>query len=248
MFFLIAPTCAAGAFQLKVSEGGNWKSLADTMLTVAGLVQAIALTAACYFIEDAASKHQEELSAIPADKEVEKADAESARKATHLRAATEWRHVPFVMRGILLVGTMAAVTSAGALQIMAVDCFHPFELTSKLKDPPTNGKIINVLKPLGLQAMKLFCFSLVCLWIFGIWANHRAKRAGGNHTAARSRDSLVLHADAEESGSTGVQIEMPPPIRQAAAAVDDTNPTLAAALTKPAVTASQKLARDQTSL
>ena len=45
VFFLIAPTCAAGAFQLKVGEGGNWKSLADTMLSVAGLVQAMALCA-----------------------------------------------------------------------------------------------------------------------------------------------------------------------------------------------------------
>ena len=214
VLFLIAPTCAAGAFQLKVGEGGNWKSLADTMLSVAGLVQAAALTAACYFIEDTSNKHSDELQRIPDDPEVAKADAEAARKSKLRRAATEWRLVPVPMRLLLVAGTVAAVCSAGTFQIMATNCFHPFEVTTKLADPPTYGKILNVLKPLGTIAMKVFVFSCVCLYLFGVWAKCHAKgfredRDEKNCSKGSGRDSLVLHADvSDESGQPKSDIEI----------------------------------------
>ena len=58
VFFVILPTCLAGSLQLRAAEGGQWETLAASMLAACAFAQFAAALGAMYFIEQAGRRRQ----------------------------------------------------------------------------------------------------------------------------------------------------------------------------------------------
>ena len=176
IIFLIVPTVAAGALQLKVGGAeDNSKATADAILAVAGMVQAGALIAAAYYIEHKSHTDAKTLREMPVDQEVLEADRAAAVLRKLKNAVLVWHKVPCTQQFLLTMATVLALGSTVVLQIFGDSCFHPFEVTTQVADPPFNGDVLAIVKPLGRAAIASYGFSLVLLKLFFCWANRKVR-------------------------------------------------------------------------
>ena len=207
IIFLIVPTVAAGALQLKV--GGvkdNSKATADAILAVAGMVRAGALIAAAYFVERKAHTDAKFLREMPVDQEVLDADRAAAEERKLRDAVLVWHKVPRAQQVLLAIATVFALGSTVILQVFGDSCFQPFEVTTQVADPPFNGDVLAIVKPLGRASITVYIFSLLLLKLFFCWANRKVcndpqVRQGAPLVHQQSTENVHGQYDGESSAS-----------------------------------------------
>lgn len=112
-----------------------FKGMATVSLLLASMVQSMALFAAGYFIETAASKHRELLLNDPEfknDPEVEVADAIDAKQKKISDAATVWKRVPAGQKCNLIFMFLETMFYCIAFGTVASWCFVSFEVTDSI--------------------------------------------------------------------------------------------------------------------
>lgn len=112
-----------------------FKGMATVSLLLASMVQSMALFAAGYFIETAASKHRELLLNDPEfknDPEVEVADAIDAKQKRISDAATVWKRVPGCQKCNLIFMFLETMFYCIAFGTVASWCFVSFEVTDSI--------------------------------------------------------------------------------------------------------------------
>jgi len=112
-----------------------FKGMATVSLLLASMVQSMALFAAGYFIETAASKHRDLLLHDPAyknDPEVEAADAIDAKKKRISDAATVWQRVPAGQKCNLIFMFLETMFYCIAFGTVASWCFVTFDVTDSI--------------------------------------------------------------------------------------------------------------------
>mmetsp|Transcript_8424 Transcript_8424/g.27972 ORF Transcript_8424/g.27972 Transcript_8424/m.27972 type:complete len:876 (+) Transcript_8424:337-2964(+) len=196
VMFLIIPTAMAGGFQLKKAEGGIWESAASVTLAIAALVQGAGLIAALYYIEQVATTHHEELSKLPKDEDVLKADEVSEKVQAVYHDVTKWQTLPALLKATLVAGVSSMVLSCYIIQFYSEICFETFEITDKIDCPETaeeleaasynclDGSALNLVKPMGWFCVGTFACSCALLTIFIKWGTARAKSVIGSATSA----------------------------------------------------------------
>ena len=117
VYFLILPTCAAGAMELKKSESALYASLAGIIMAVSAMCQAVMGIIAVSAVNHEAELHQSEIRAMQDDKEVAEAEHEAAmRKAATARAVT-WETMPGSIHSLLKVGAGCMVICCYIMQV-----------------------------------------------------------------------------------------------------------------------------------
>jgi hypothetical protein len=184
VFFVILPTCLAGALQLRVAEGGHWETYASLMLAGCALVQFLAALGAFYFVEQTGLKRLKELEGMEDDQEVAAMEEVQEQKRRALVEATEWARVPWLMRIVLVVAAVCMSLSCSIVYLFPQDCFVPFQVTNAIEET-LGGNALTIVKPLGSAALALFGASIALRVVFGSWAsgalqlrNIAAKAAG----------------------------------------------------------------------
>jgi len=184
VFFVILPTCLAGALQLRVAEGGHWETYASLMLAGCALVQFLAALGAFYFVEQTGLKRLKELEGMEDDQEVAAMEEVQEQKRRALVEATEWARVPWLMRIVLVVAAACMSLSCSIVYLFPQDCFVPFQVTNSIEET-LGGNALTIVKPLGSAALALFGASIALRVVFGSWAsgalqlrNIAAKAAG----------------------------------------------------------------------
>ena len=79
---------------LKSKDGGAWASAGTLMLAASAVTQTLGMLSAMYFIERTASEKEEELNAMPVDKEVFELDDKIRRRLQKRAKATAWSRAP----------------------------------------------------------------------------------------------------------------------------------------------------------
>jgi len=113
MFFYVAPSVAAGAFQYYgPSWGGSWDSLAAFLLQLVVVLAAILMSFAFYYIEKAVTLHSDELAAYALDEEVDAYEKQQAEKSAAVSRATALVTMPMLPKLWLFGGKTCLLLSA----------------------------------------------------------------------------------------------------------------------------------------
>jgi len=176
----------AGAFQLRVAEGGIWINISNMTLGLASAVMFASLVASAYFIEDTAERYREELLSQPHDEEVDAQQKKTEEKERVFKEVTNWKlseaidsdySMPVWMRANLAVGAALQIATCYAAQFFSSTCFVPFQMTDTIEDT-LDGDWTNIVTPVGRVVLLVWAISVVNLIIFRLWA---ARRAHGYH-------------------------------------------------------------------
>ena len=169
VYFVVMPCVMAAGFLLK--KGDPWESVSAVMLTLAALVQVVAMVAALHFIEETATKHYDELSAIPKDEDVEKLEAKSRDRYQWYIAYTDWHspHFPFWVKCLLVLGTVLTMFYFYLNQLYSQVCWESFQVSDSIADK-LDGNAANIIKYWGYVSLYLLISSIVLLQIFNHWA------------------------------------------------------------------------------
>ena len=174
VFFVILPTCMAGALQLRAAEGGSWAAMAATMLTCCGLMQTGAGLMAMHFIESCIAENEAELKAEPDDEKVKKIEQLGASRQAEKDRVTAWDGVPAVQKCILIVGAVLMSASIYTIYFAPLECFRAFEVTGSI-DADLGGDPLNIVLPRGWFALQLCLASYICMWINGRWVSSQMR-------------------------------------------------------------------------
>jgi len=176
ILLLIAPTCVAGAMLKKGAEGGFYAALSGVTLTLAALLQGVALLAAAHYIEKTAFKHERELMEMEDDVTVKKLDDLSDKFRMLFYKSAQWHELDRWPKVILGGAAVLMILCCFIIQLFDSSCFEVFQLTNKISDPPLNGNPFNLFKPLGIFATVLFFLSVALWWGFYKWAHGNLAR------------------------------------------------------------------------
>ena len=200
---LIAPCVLGGAFLLKVGEGGFWANGSTIILTLAFIVQSVAMLAAAHFIEEIANSKSEELASWETDEIVETMDKLAAKKNRQRKHAGSWIFLPKSIRIVLLLSATLGVVSCFIFSLAGSSCFVAFQVYEPFYGPPLNGNALNIVKPLGWVAMALFLVSVVGLIIVGAYVgkhlnDHPITEASASFYLKKQKSMGNMPEDTEE--------------------------------------------------
>jgi hypothetical protein len=169
VYFVVAPCTVAGALLLR--EGEVWEAASSVALAISAAIQVMAMLAALYHIEEVAANNYDELKRMPDDLEVLEREQASAAAKRRFDAFTDWRKstFPVLMRGVLVAGAFTAMGATWLTMLMPEECFEPFTVNDNISAPPLNGKVSNIVKPIGWYAVYLFLVAIGFLFIFMCW-------------------------------------------------------------------------------
>ena len=201
IFFLIMPTCGAGALLLKKAEGGVWQTIGSIMLTVSGLVQLGCFSLAANHVNATVRANRDQIDAMPLDEEVKRLDDKNEEKARVFRAATAWHASADSLAGVGSLGVplparVLLVTAAGLMAFslhyasaFADKCFVPFEVVDSIADLP-GGKVSAVVLDGGWLVTGAFFASL---FVFKVRVYH-CEQPLGMSARTWDRDSGLTSA------------------------------------------------------
>ena len=204
VFFVILPTCMAGALQLRAAEGGSWAAMAAMMLTMCGVVQSGAGLGAMHFIEETIDKHEDELRAMPDDEAVKKLDLATTAAAKERAAVTEWKKVPTFHKLNLMLGSLLMSCSIYIVYLFPLECFQKFEVTSSIEQD-LNGDMWSIVKPKGWDALYLCFAAMVMMWINGRWVGRQMREF--NKLTPEEKSARLQEDGAEEKGDGAPKLE-----------------------------------------
>ena len=117
VYFLILPTCAAGAMELKKAESPLYASLAGIIMAVSAACQAVMGIVAVSAVNHEAELHQKEIRAMPDDEEVAKAEHDAAVRAAAMAKAVTWDGMPIGMQKVLQLGAFCMIVCCYILKV-----------------------------------------------------------------------------------------------------------------------------------
>ena len=117
VYFLILPTCAAGAMELKKAESPLYASLAGIIMAVSAACQAVMGVMAVSAVNHEAELHQQEIRAMPDDEEVAKAEHDAAVHAAAMASAVTWDSMPGGMQKVLQFGGFCMIVCCYILKV-----------------------------------------------------------------------------------------------------------------------------------
>jgi len=171
--FLILPTILAGSFFYLADRDAQYATFATIFAASAALVQSGSMLVAAYYLDKAAIEFKDELAAMPYDQEVLEAETKAKILSDKYSRATQWEVLPFMAKQLLKLACLLMVVACYSVQLL--ECFVPYELTSRPRDLP-NGQWYNmVIYPTGVLACFFFLSSCVVFYAFKKWAASRAK-------------------------------------------------------------------------
>jgi len=191
VFFVILPTCMAGALQLRAAEGGSWAAMAAMMLTCCGVLQSGAGLGAMHFIEETIAKHEQELKAMPNDEAVLKLDQISEAAAKERASETQWKKVPALHKLSLVLGSLLMSCSIYIVYLFPLECFEKFEVTSSI-ERDLGGDMWSIVKPKGWDALYLCFTAMLLMWFNGRWVGRQMRefnKLSPDEKAAREQKS-----------------------------------------------------------
>lgn len=174
----VFPCVLSGSLLYIAGEDSTTKSLAETSLAVAGVLQVVALLLAGYYIQEVIERDYEELKKPRAqDEDIIRLDEESAAEKRVYDEETSWQTLPFIAKFLLVVGFVCLEVSiillAGPWEaVFGVTCFKPFSLMSSV-EKDLNGDPMSIVNPLGWVALAFFFTSVLTLTAFHLWAQNR---------------------------------------------------------------------------
>ena len=192
VFFLIAPTTLAGAFMLKASRAASvndgtssvlcretsassivtddsspWTSISDISILCTGLVQGLALIAAAYYIEKTTAHAKDELDAMPYDEEVLEVERNEAHRNELMRAIMHWDELSPNVRRTLVVSTFTVLASFWGVMFgpsfLGEEAIVRDYLLTDCISTRLNGKVWNIMTPVGWILMTLICLCLTAI-------------------------------------------------------------------------------------
>eukprot|EP00051_Salpingoeca_urceolata_P005512 m.73872 g.73872 ORF g.73872 m.73872 type:complete len:928 (-) comp14390_c0_seq2:177-2960(-) len=174
--FMVIPCVLAGAFLLRVDEGGAWESCGGVALAVAALSQMFSLVAALYYIEQEAEAAKEELEAMPLDEEVAAEDARKAARQAVYKSITRWQHeLPLFIRCYIVGGATCVAVACYMLLGTPQHTFKAFQVTDSIKDDLDGSALNLIVSPGGYVVIGLVTVSIWLLVAFKRWAAKRVK-------------------------------------------------------------------------
>jgi len=182
IIFLITPTLLTGSFtymsSVRLDDGQLEFPWAGTVATICAAITAFvqfgSMVVAAYYLEQTVSTRQDELDAMPIDKEVKDADERSEAIESAYNEVTQWGTLPVLAKGVLGASLATMITSCYMVQLFADLCFAEYQLTYTIEQH-LDGDWKNLVKPLGIVANLLLLLSVVLLYGFRSWAMVRAK-------------------------------------------------------------------------
>jgi hypothetical protein len=187
---LIVASTAAGAFQLLTTKGETFASVALIITFVSLLFQLGSTIAMFSVIARAASKHRDELAAIPPDVEVQAYDEKAAVFAAAMRKSTHWNQ-PGVPLWPKIVIILSAIMLAGSCYMsVMLTCFEPFSVSQSIADLP-GGTVFGIVRLNGWIVIGLFVEGWALRYVYRRWAFIRAK-----HFLANRHDDSLEEGDA----------------------------------------------------
>lgn len=180
---LIAPTILIGFFSY-MSNLTNpddtpefpWAgTLAAIITAVTALVQFGAMIIAAYYVEQTTSNRAQEIEDLPTDEEVKLLTDKGEALANMYDEVTEWDSVPRWAKICLSLALAFMTISCYMVQFYQDQCFTPFDLSSTI-DEHLGGRWTNLVRPLGIIALLLFCVSLLLFYAYISWAKWQSKK------------------------------------------------------------------------
>ena len=176
--FLITPTLLTGSFtylsSMRTEDGQAMYPWAGTATAVSaaitGLVQFGSMIVAAFFLEQTVADRQDELDAIPIDKEVKEADERDEEFNEAYEEITKWEEMPFLAKLCLLLSLGFMIICCYVVQLFADSCFVEYELTYTI-DTHLGGDWKNIVLPLGFYSIVIFIVSILFLIFFRSWAS-----------------------------------------------------------------------------
>lgn len=178
LFQSVFPCVYSGALLYVAGEDSTAKSMVETSLAVAGILQVVSLLLAGYYVQELIEKDYEELKKPRAqDEDIIRLDQEAAAAARVYERETEWNALPFLAKSLLVLGVacleISIILLAGPWEpLLGVTCFKPFSLMSSV-DKDLNGDPMSIVNPLGWVALSFFMTSVLTLTTFYFWAQSR---------------------------------------------------------------------------
>jgi len=209
ILFLIAPTCMAGAMLKKGAEGGVYAALSTTTLTVAALLQGVALLSAMHYIEKTAFQYEEELMNKPDDAVVARLDAIGDKFRKIYYESVQWHQLDTGHRMMLGGAAMLMIFVCFIIQLFDSSCFETFELTAKMEDPPLRNNPLRLFKPLGIVATVMFFISVSMWYAFHSWAIGQLQH-NDEFIELKKEKRDILEQEKENPGSDKREPDFPP--------------------------------------
>lgn len=173
---LVLPCCFSGALILKYSEGGNWQSLANVMLALAALVQAISILVAFYLIQKTYQKHRDSFATMSRDEEVDASIASYKEKARVNLYLTDWHSQtnapPLWLRVCLMAAAVLMGMCCYTFTLLQDLCFKPFDITDKISKKLGNN-VLSVVRPLGWLCFLFLLAVTILLIVYHVWLQWR---------------------------------------------------------------------------
>eukprot|EP00050_Salpingoeca_kvevrii_P011627 m.16864 g.16864 ORF g.16864 m.16864 type:complete len:889 (-) comp3542_c0_seq1:1263-3929(-) len=209
VLFLVIPCVCAGAFLLRVADGGSWESISSVTLAVAAMVQLVAMITAAYYIEQVAENHREELEALPKDQEVlESSRKDRLRKDIYNREAN-WHapHFPLWAKIVLVLGAFCSAMACYLIVAFPTKTFEAYEVTDTISDRLDGNALNIVTKPLGWVVIGLTVMTIVFLKVFSTWASRRVRDALEDQllTNPETAEAVVSQKSSRRSSARLVQ-------------------------------------------
>jgi hypothetical protein len=166
---LIVASTAAGSFQLLTTKGETFDSVAVIITFVSMIFQLAATIAMMVVIARAASRHRDELAAIPPDVEVLAHDEKAAVFAAAMRQSTHWGRAGVPLWPKLVIITSAIMLAVACYMSMLLTCFEPFSVSQPISDLP--GKtVFGVVRLNGWIVIALFVEGWALRYVYRRWA------------------------------------------------------------------------------
>jgi len=188
---IIVPTVLSGSF-VYLAEQYTWAGTASAIsMSVTGLIIMALPAMTMFHIEKAMEEKKEELSKMPFDLEVLKADKSEAKRRLLFLEVTKWEVLPKWMKAIMIIGNMFMFVSCYLALAAGGACFKEFTMSDSIKDD-LGGHPWSLIKNLGWVSIGGFCVGSFCLYIFSTWATLTTNRAGRQQLLAAAREVTLL--------------------------------------------------------
>lgn len=115
-------------------------------------------------------KNVQEIKELDVDEEVAKLDALAVKWRTIYQEKTHWSTVPTKMRAALISSVVLMTSCCYMLMMFNAYCFKEYDLLYTIGEH-LDGRIVNIVLPLGQATLLLFTISCVLLILFLNWAS-----------------------------------------------------------------------------
>ena len=154
---------------VKASEGGIYTSLNTVSITLTFVIQSMSMLGAMHFLAKKVKENQDEINAMPNDKEVEKLDEKSATKRAMTRDWGAWKNLGCALKMGHRIAVVLMIASCYMFQLLGKQIFVTYDITDTI-DEALDGNVVNLVKrPFGL--IPLGCFGAVLRLLDSIYTN-----------------------------------------------------------------------------